>query len=90
MPTFGFSSLTEEIKDFAVTFVNSLESCLENSPALLKNQKLRGTGYKCIISLESCGFSILKYFFFISILVAKNFVRLLKRNMTFISLAQVL
>ena len=36
-------SLTEEIQDFAITFVNSLESCLENSPALLKDQKLRGT-----------------------------------------------
>lgn len=35
-------SLTEEIQEFAVNFMHSLQSCLEETPELLKNQKLKG------------------------------------------------
>lgn len=86
-------SLTEEIEEFATTFIKSLESCLDNTPELLKSQKLRGNQLKESKSLTNCAqfpkYSFVYFTYLYYFLVAKSFVRLLKRNMTFINLAQV-
>ena len=44
--SYFFCSLAEVIKTFASTFVKSLESCLDNTPDVLKNKKIKGK-YSC-------------------------------------------